>query len=107
MLGSAWDLIERTQTDDPWPFPEWRALQIIVDAGRALQQMHESGVAHRDMKPHNIMIADDNSAVLMDLGSATAARVEVRSRQEALNLEDLAASKTSAPYRPPELTQVS
>eukprot|EP01041_Mallomonas_annulata_P003372 gene3372-6672_t len=105
--GTTWNSIEHLLQDDPWPFPEWRALQIILDTARALQAIHSTGLSHRDMKPHNILINDDNNTILMDLGSVTVARVEIRNRQEALNLEDLAASKTSAPYRAPELTQVS
>ena len=33
--------------------------------------------SYRDIKPANVMIADDGSPVLMDLGSANLARVEV------------------------------
>ena len=44
--------------------------------------------------------------VLMDLGSVSKARVEIRSRKEALAAEDEAATKSSAPFRAPELTQV-
>jgi hypothetical protein len=40
----------------------------------------------------------------MDLGSVTTARVDVKTRQQALNAEEEAAQKTSAPYRCPELT---
>jgi hypothetical protein len=41
----------------------------------------------------------------MDLGSMGPYR-QVRNRRDALNLEDEAAVKCSAPYRAPELTQV-
>ena len=40
--------------------------------------------AHRDMKPGNVMIADDGSPILMDFGSAIPARVKVQTRSEAL-----------------------
>lgn len=40
----------------------------------------------------------------MDLGSVTVARLDVTSRQQALIVEEEAASKTSAAYRAPELT---
>lgn len=42
----------------------------------------------------------------MDLGSMGSYQ-EIRSRRDALNLEELAAIKCSAPYRAPELTQVN
>jgi len=40
--------------------------------------------AHRDMKPGNVMIADDGSPILMDFGSAIPARVKVETRSQAL-----------------------
>ena len=38
---------------------------------------------HRDIKPANVMIDDSGEAVLMDLGSANKARVEIKTRSEA------------------------
>lgn len=52
------------------------------------------------------MIADDGSPILMDLGSIVRARVEIRSRQEALLQQDLASEHSSMPYRAPELFDV-
>lgn len=43
--------------------------------------------------------------IVMDLGSMGSYQ-EVRSRRDAINLEEEAAIKCSAPYRAPELTQV-
>ena len=40
--------------------------------------------AHRDMKPGNVMIADDGSPILMDFGSAIPARIKVETRSDAL-----------------------
>jgi serine/threonine kinase 16 len=63
--------------------------------------------AHRDIKPANIMLADDGSTpVLMDLGSAIPARQHIESRQQALLAQDLAAERSSMPYRAPELFDV-
>jgi serine/threonine kinase 16 len=42
--------------------------------------------------------------VLMDLGSVALAKVSVKNKREALQLEEEAATKTSAAYRAPELT---
>lgn len=39
----------------------------------------------------------------MDLGSVTQARVNITSRREALQLQELCAETCTAPYRPPEL----
>jgi len=40
--------------------------------------------AHRDMKPGNVMIADDGSPILMDFGSAIPARIRIETRTQAL-----------------------
>ncbi|MFC6536812.1 serine/threonine-protein kinase [Nonomuraea salmonea] len=46
-----------------------------ADLGRqvlsALRAAHEAGILHRDVKPSNILLADDGRAVLMDFGIAT------------------------------------
>jgi serine/threonine kinase 16 len=68
--------------------------------------MHQEGFAHRDIKPHNILLDHDSKPVIMDLGSATIARVQVTSRRQASLLQEEAAIKASAPYRCPELTEV-
>lgn len=109
--GTAWDAVERAVPRDmegsSWPFPEKRALQVVLGTARGLLCLHEKGYSHRDVKPHNVLLAEDGSPVLMDLGSVTTARVDVRTRQQALAAEEEAASKTSAPYRSPELTSTS
>jgi serine/threonine protein kinase len=47
-----------------------------ADVGRqvlsALKAAHETGILHRDVKPSNILLADDGRAVLTDFGIATA-----------------------------------
>ncbi|KAH7098475.1 other/NAK protein kinase [Auriculariales sp. MPI-PUGE-AT-0066] len=62
--------------------------------------------AHRDIKPANIMLNDDGQPVLMDLGSALPARIPIETRQQALLAQDLAAERSSMPYRAPELFDV-
>jgi len=48
--------------------PVGRALQIARQVAAGLQAAHEAGVVHRDLKPANIMIAPDDSALIMDFG---------------------------------------
>ena len=69
-------------------------------------------VPFRDVKPHNVLICPPDSSkpwgvgVLTDLGSVTASRQSVETRQQGLQAEEEAALKSSAPYRAPELTSV-
>lgn len=62
--------------------------------------------AHRDIKPANIMIGHKGRPVLMDFGSCAPARITVSTRQQALELQDLAAEHCTLPYRAPELFDV-
>ena len=39
---------------------------------------HEPPYAHRDIKPHNILLEKDFTPILMDLGSVAPARVTIR-----------------------------
>src|SRR5512136_1864533 len=45
-------------------------IEIITQVGLALGYAHRQGVVHRDVKPGNILIADDNWALLTDFGLA-------------------------------------
>ncbi|KAJ1637303.1 kinase-like domain-containing protein [Pavlovales sp. CCMP2436] len=46
------------------------ALSLAADVLRAMAAVHGCGVVHRDVKPHNVLIADDGGAVLTDFGVA-------------------------------------
>jgi serine/threonine-protein kinase len=46
------------------------ALQIIHDATKGVQAAHQHNVIHRDIKPDNILVADDGRVLLTDLGLA-------------------------------------
>eukprot|EP00948_MAST-09A_sp_MAST-9A-sp1_P002848 g2848.t1 len=106
----------------PWPYPERIALQLFQQICAGVLALHKAGFAHRDLKPHNVLLArrpqqnrTSNSiggdcpwhAVVMDLGSCSEIEQSVISHSAAMQLQDEAAQKCTAPYRAPELTQVT
>ncbi len=49
-----------------------RAVEIALKIVDALEYMHDRKVTHRDLKPNNVMLCDDGSIRVMDLGLAKA-----------------------------------
>ncbi len=64
-------------------FSEAEALRIIIQIARALAHAHERGLIHRDVKPKNIMITEDGSVKLADMGLARLATDEQAAQAEA------------------------
>ncbi|WIM87621.1 serine/threonine-protein kinase PknD [Candidatus Mycobacterium wuenschmannii] len=58
---------------DAGPLPPERAVRFIEQIAMALQSAHKAGLLHRDVKPSNILIDDDDYAYLIDFGIARAA----------------------------------
>ncbi len=52
--------------------PEAEAVKITAKICDALTYLHQQGITHRDLKPHNIMLCSDGGIRLMDFGIARA-----------------------------------
>jgi serine/threonine protein kinase len=55
------------------PLKTERAVHIIEQIAGALHSAHQAGLVHRDVKPSNILLADNDFAYLIDFGIARAA----------------------------------
>jgi serine/threonine-protein kinase len=64
------DLKTKMKLRNIWP-PE-EAASLIASVAEALAQAHAQSIVHRDVKPQNIVIADDGSVKLLDFGVAHA-----------------------------------
>jgi serine/threonine-protein kinase len=49
-------------------------IRIGIELASAVSAVHEAGLLHRDVKPQNIMLAQDGRVVLMDFGTGHDAR---------------------------------
>ncbi|XP_005096441.1 serine/threonine-protein kinase 16 [Aplysia californica] len=83
----------------------WKLMLGICKGIKALHD-HNPPYAHRDIKPDNVMTHDDGTPVVMDLGSAAPARMEIHTARQATSLQDTAAERCSMLYRAPELFTV-
>ena len=66
--GTLEDLVQKEG-----PLSPQRATEIALQVARALQEAHEKGVIHRDIKPQNILLGKFKEAKVADFGIARAA----------------------------------
>jgi serine/threonine protein kinase len=55
------------------PLDERDAAETTIKLARALQEAHDHGVIHRDLKPDNVIIDSKGEPIIMDFGSRKAA----------------------------------
>ena len=69
------DLKMLVQGRGPWPIAE--AVALVATVAEALAAAHELGIVHRDVKPSNIMLANDGAVRLLDFGLARGKGVDM------------------------------
>ncbi|MFN2541028.1 MAG: serine/threonine-protein kinase [Chthoniobacterales bacterium] len=73
--GSLDELIEREKS-----LPEERVLQTGIQVARGLQAAHAKGLIHSDVKPANILFAEEQTAKISDFGLAAIAAQDPQTR---------------------------
>ena len=66
--GLSFDRIIEDRNGRGDPFPVLEAIDLLLPIAGALAVVHQAGLAHRDVKPANVMLAPGGRVVLMDFG---------------------------------------
>ncbi len=72
--GTSWIVMEYVPSrslQDTLPLPHRDAARVGLGVLAALRVAHAAGVLHRDVKPHNVLLAEDGRVVLSDFGLAS------------------------------------
>jgi serine/threonine-protein kinase len=56
------------------PLPLEEAVRIVEQVGAGLDELHDTGLVHRDVKASNVLLREDGTAMLTDLGLARGPR---------------------------------
>ncbi|KAG8545834.1 hypothetical protein GDO81_020245 [Engystomops pustulosus] len=103
--GTLWNAVEALRDRNVF-LSEEKILYILHGICLGLKAIHDQGYAHRDLKPTNVLLEDDDRPLLMDLGSMNHSRIEVNGNRQAMAVQDWAAQRCTISYRAPELFSV-
>ena len=86
-----------------------RLIKLFHAICSGLNYIHESNLAHRDLKPQNVLLSGEDGvgAVLTDFGSMTERIIQVNNSRKAQEIQDFSAENCSMFYKAPELFTVS
>lgn len=93
-------LIDRPDVEPPIALAD--KLRWLREIGGALEAIHRAGIAHRDVKPENVIVRPDGSACVVDLGICKWMKFERSAQIHPEDVVDLEAALEQAPDEPPE-----
>ncbi|MFO0827736.1 MAG: serine/threonine-protein kinase [Phycisphaerales bacterium] len=71
-IGLLLEYVDAGSIDQRMPKTQLDAVRIFAQVARGLAHMHEKGYVHADIKPTNVMVTDDGTVKIIDLGQACA-----------------------------------
>jgi len=103
--GSLAGLLSNLSNGSQRPISESSALHKFRCAAEALNACHELGLAHCDVKTHNLMLDDQDGVVLIDFGSSIGPPYvkTISTTYERTEVKERAEKYSSAAYRALEL----
>jgi len=82
------------------PLPVSKAVDYILQACRALQYAHEKQIIHRDIKPANLLVDQEGTLKVLDMGLARMVRESADDQQHSLTADG--AVMGTVDFLPPE-----
>lgn len=61
----------RSHLQEKTQFEEFNIVNILIQITNALTYLHSNHIVHRDIKPDNIFVCNDNVVKIIDFGLAT------------------------------------